>query len=63
MHIHGFIYIYFCYLSLKQRNLEMRTLICSNVLLSVYMFIKQSELSAVTIHVVIIYKQCFITRI
>ena len=27
MHIHGFIYIYFCYLSLKQRNLEMRTLI------------------------------------
>ena len=28
MYIHGFIYNYFCYLSLKQRNLEMRTLIC-----------------------------------
>ena len=53
MHIHGFIYIFF-YLSLKQRNLEMRTLICPNVLLSIYMFIQQSELSAVTIHVVIV---------
>ena len=44
----------FFYYYLKQRNLEMRTLIYPNVLLSVYMFIQQFELSAVTIHVVIV---------